>query len=70
MGKSSTKDRKSIKLTPGKQQQFQSALTDMRLRYSNVLASWSVLTESQKQEVLANSPILSGLKNLTEPFRG
>lgn len=34
------KPRKSIKLTPGKEQQFRAALADMKAHYGDVLAAW------------------------------
>lgn len=55
----SGKPRKSIKLTPGKRQQFERNLADLVAHYSDVLASWGLLTDEQKQAVLDHSPVLA-----------
>ena len=64
------KPRKSIKLTPGRVTVLTKALADLRSTYGYLLASWAQLTPSQQADVLANSPLLSELKALTEPLRG
>ena len=64
------KPRKSIKLTPGKEQQFRAALADMKAHYGDTLAAWGGLTDEQQADVLAHSPLLAELKALTEPLRG
>ena len=68
MGKSSSKDRKSIKLNPGKRKQFESTLVDLRLHYGPLLANWPQMADRQKQETLADSPVLSGYMQLFEPL--
>jgi len=64
------KPRKSIKLTPGKEQQFRAALAKLKAHYGDVLAAWGGLTAEQQADVLAHSPLLAELKALTEPLRG
>ena len=64
------KPRKSIKLTPGKEQQFRAALADMKAHYGDVLAARGSLTAEQQADVLAHSPLLAELKALTEQLRG
>ena len=64
------KPRKSIKLTPGKEQQFRAALADLKAHYGDTLASWGSLTAEQRADVLAHSPLLAELVALTEPLRG
>ena len=75
MGKSSNglldaKPRKRIKLTPGRITVLNKALADLRATYGDLLASWAQLTPQQREDVLANSPILAELKSLTDPLRG
>ena len=64
------KPRKSIRLTPGKEQQFRAALAKLKAHYGDTLASWGSLTPAQQQDVLAHSPVLAELVALTEPLRG
>ena len=64
------KPRKSIKLTPGKEKQLRAALADLKAHYGDTLASWGSLTDAQRADVLAHSPLLAELKALTEPLRG
>jgi len=63
------KARKSIKLTPGKQRQIESALGLLNTHYGETLAVWSQLTTRQRQAVFDHSPLLARLAALTEPLR-
>jgi hypothetical protein len=64
------KPRKSIKLTPGKEKQLRAALAVLKAHYGDTLASWGSLTEAQRADVLAHSPVLAELVALVEPLRG
>ena len=59
----------TIKLTPGKQKQIQSALELLFTTYGDLIQNWGSLTDEQKQKVLEHSPCLNELKTLTEPLR-
>ena len=62
MARSSSKDkpRKSIKLPPGKQKQFESTLADLQAHYSDLLANWAQMPQAQRDDVLAHSLVLRG----------
>jgi hypothetical protein len=64
------KPRKSIKLTPGKEKQLRAALAVLKAHYGDTLASLGSLTEAQRADVLAHSPVLAELVALVEPLRG
>ncbi len=61
----STKKKVSIKLTPGKQKQLL-----IREHYGATLAVWHELTDEQRVEVLAHSPLLAKLVELLRPIYG
>lgn len=66
----STKKKVSIKPTPGKQKQLDSAVTLIRDHYGATLAVWRELTDEQRAEVLAHSPLLAKLVELLRPIYG
>lgn len=59
----------TIKLTPGKMKQIQSALDMLYELYFPLLVAWGQLTPRQRDEVLAHSPLLATLLALTAPAR-
>lgn len=63
------KQNKSIRLTEAQANQLQNAVNSLRDHYGDLLSSRHLLTPRQKEVILSNSPILSGLKNLTELVR-
>lgn len=65
-----TQGRKSIKLDRNSQTKLQKAADDLRDHYGDLLSSWSQLSPTARDKVLSSFPILSDLKNLTEPLRG
>lgn len=54
-----SKPRKSIKLTPGKRKQFESALANLRVHYGALAEAWPQLTAEQRRAALDASPILA-----------
>ncbi len=66
----STKRSVSVRLTPGKQKQLDGALTLIREHYGDTLAAWHELTDEQRAEVLAHSPLLAKLVELLRPTYG
>lgn len=52
------KPKKTMKLTPGKKRQFESALNDLQAHYGSVASVWGQLTPEQRQAVLDGSPVL------------
>ena len=61
------KPRKTIKMTPGKINQFNKALTDLEAHYGDLANVWGQLTPEQRRAVLDNSPVLSAYVTF---FRG
>jgi len=66
----SAKKKYSVLLTPGKQKQLDGALTLIRDHYGATLAAWHELTDEQRAEVLAHSPLLAKLVELLRPTYG
>ena len=64
------KPRKSIKMTPGKINQFNKALDDLEAHYGDLANVWGQLTPEQRQAVLDNSPILSAYATFFGVFNG
>lgn len=60
----------SVRLTPGKQKQLDSAVTLIREHYGATLAAWHELTDERRAEVLAHSPLLAKLAELLRPIYG
>jgi len=64
------KPRKSIKLTPGKINQFNKALDDLEAHYGDLANVWAQLTPEQRRAVLDNSPILRAYTEFFGRFNG
>jgi len=60
----------SVRLTPGKQKQLDGAVALIREHYGATLAAWHELTDEQRAEVLAHSPLLAKLVELLRPVYG
>lgn len=57
----------TMKLTPGKQKQIDSAIVLLQEHYGAVLAVWGQLTAEQREAALAHSPLLAKLMALILP---
>lgn len=51
----------SIKVPPGQAKKLTDAVALVRSHYGPVLVVWRELTEAQRQQVLAHSPVLAKL---------
>jgi len=63
---SKAKKQVSLKLTPGKLRQLESAMDDVEEHIGKVAGVWSLATAEQQREVLERSPILSRFLVLAE----
>lgn len=59
----------SLKLTPGKLKQLESAMDAVEEHVGKVAGVWSMATAEQQQAVLDRSPILSRFLALAERLR-
>ena len=70
MAQSAERKKVSIRLVSGKQKQLDSAVALIREHYGATLAVWHELTDEQRAEVLAHSPLLAKLVELLRPTYG
>lgn len=59
----------SLKLTPGKLKQLETAMTDLEEHIGKLNGVWSLASPEQQQTVLERSPILSRFLVLAEQVR-
>ena len=62
----SQKSKVSLKLTPGKLKQLESAMDAVEEHVGKVAGVWQMVSEETKQAVLDRSPILSRFLTLAE----
>jgi len=63
-----SKECRSLKLTPGKVTQLTKALDDIESHVGKVADIWRSLPQTQRDEVLANSPIFAKFLEIAKRF--
>ena len=65
----SSKPQKGKKKTPAEAKKLADAIALIKASYADVLSVWGQVTDKQKQDYLANSPLLAELLDWSEQWR-